>query len=69
MRFQKKMPFPKMKQCSKSNRRRILVIASFSIGMIFFITLWTQLVENEGTSDEVEYEKQYYSDGKHLLKI
>lgn len=54
----------KMKQCSKSNRRRILVIGSFCVIIFIFVITWSSLV-NEEAGDEIEYEKQYYSDGKH----
>lgn len=65
MRIQKKINALKMKQCSKSNRRRIYVIAAFCVGILFFVITWP-LFENDKSSDKIEHQ-QYYSDGKHNL--
>jgi hypothetical protein len=40
-----------------------VIVSLCVVTFLFFIT-WSQ-VESGDASDEIEYEKQYYSDGEH----
>lgn len=53
----------KMMPCSKSNRRKIIVIVTFSILIAVFIVITTQNIANSDNVDDA-HSQEYYTDGE-----